>query len=274
MSNIQTIYSEGFKSSTLDKETEKILFQQNNVSALINPYVKLVWSIAKKYFIYVKEDERDDLFQVGMLAILHGIKNFDPSRDIRFASFVRYWINIYLKVYLKQNSFLKGGELAVFSKLKPFKKQIIEIFEQHNETLREELLGRLDVSESDLEAYYLWLTKKVITSFYDQDGNLCDALENIPDNYNGEQEFYETEKQILYQNIIAEAIRTLKPKERDIFQRIHLSNTPETMQEIGKTYGISRQQVEQLEKKALRQVYYYIMKNYFWNKNIDEIESF
>lgn len=270
----QTIYMEGFKAQNLDKDTERQLFNENNVSALINPYVKLVWSIAKKYFTYVNIEERDDLFQVGMIAVLHGIKNFDPSRDVRFASFVRYWINIFLKVYLKQNTFLKGGELVIFKKFKPHKQRIMAIYEQHDEDAKEALLEKLKAKEQDLDAYYLWLTKKVITTFIDENGEQCDVLNTIPDDFDCEADYYEKEKQVLYKNILAEAIRTLKPKERDIFQRIHLNIPAETMQTIGQSYGISRQQVEQIEKKALRQIDYYITKNYSWNKELDEIESY
>ena len=52
--------------------------------------------------------------------------------------------------------------------------------------------------------------------------------------------------------LLAPAIARLKPKQREIIQRLYLTETPQTSREIAKEMGVTRQAVEKHVKKAFR----------------------
>lgn len=58
---------------------------------------------------------------------------------------------------------------------------------------------------------------------------------------------------------LARAIETLHPRDRDIFISRRLAETPETLESIGKRYGISLERVRQLENRAANRVTQYFI---------------
>ena len=60
----------------------------------------------------------------------------------------------------------------------------------------------------------------------------------------------------------------LNERERDILENRVFSDTPTTLQDIGKRYGISRERVRQIEQNMIKR-----MKSYF-EREIDDFDSF
>ena len=65
---------------------------------------------------------------------------------------------------------------------------------------------------------------------------------------------------ILYTKV-AEFKKTLNERELDIFDRRIFSDSPETLQEIGEAYSISRERVRQIENNIIKKMKAYFKKD-------------
>ncbi len=93
-------------------------------------YEKLVYSIIHRY---TKSFDKDDLYQVGMLGLLHASKNFDPTREnIKFSTYAYYYILGEVKKYIRENRSIKVS------------KEIIQLNQKIEKTksLMQQKLGR------------------------------------------------------------------------------------------------------------------------------------
>jgi RNA polymerase sigma-32 factor len=77
-----------------------------------------------------------------------------------------------------------------------------------------------------------------------------------PEEQIGEVEFEELRKQSLYK-----AMTQLSERERLIIHRRRLIDKPETLNEIGKILGITRERVRQLEARAICKLRSYLIEN-------------
>jgi RNA polymerase sigma-32 factor len=71
---------------------------------------------------------------------------------------------------------------------------------------------------------------------------------------NPELMFAEAEELSHHSGILMEAMQTLPERERDILAERRLTDVPETLEVMGKRYGISRERVRQLEVRAFDKV--------------------
>lgn len=254
----------------LTKEEEQSLFKSSDVVAIMSPYVKLVWSICKCYWPFVSENEREDLFQVGVMGLLASIKKFDVLRGVRFSIYCKYWVKMYIRIYLKKTSFFKDLTSTDFKTLKSFKKKILQAFEENNVELKEEICQQLNITESLLDEYYLFLNRKIVSFIYHKDDKEEDVLNNISDNNEVEDDYFSSEKEEYFQGIIKDIFRILSPREKEVFTMLHLKDEDEkmTLQQVGDVYGLSRQNIDQFDHRIMNKVKRYIMHNYRWNKAV------
>ncbi|MCD6353236.1 MAG: RNA polymerase subunit sigma-70, partial [Proteobacteria bacterium] len=76
-----------------------------------------------------------------------------------------------------------------------------------------------------------------------------------------EQKLSDLETKKLFQEKLREFQKTLKGKERDIFENRLLSEHPETLEQIGKRYGITRERIRQLEVKLIQKLKGFLQKD-------------
>lgn len=64
---------------------------------LVARHLGLVHSVARKHHgLVASRHEYDDVFQLGLEGLLHGVAHFDLSRDVSFATYVSFWIRHYV----------------------------------------------------------------------------------------------------------------------------------------------------------------------------------
>ena len=72
---------------------------------LVTGNLKLVLSLLKRFT--KKEENMDDLFQVGCIGLLKAIENFDTSYDVKFSTYAVPMIEGEVKRYLRDNSSIR-----------------------------------------------------------------------------------------------------------------------------------------------------------------------
>lgn len=204
-----------------------------------------------------------DLIQEGNVGLMEAVKNFDPYRGIRFPSYAVWWVRAYIYRYLINNwRLVKIGTTQAQRKLFfNLRKETERLEAQGFAAQPKQLAQRMGVKESEVREMQERMAQSEVsldqpTSGGDDDTRLIDVLpdrENNPEEAATEDEWRE-----FAHERVAEFEATLRDKELEIFRARLLAENPETLQEIGARFGISRERVRQIETRLKKRLKEYI----------------
>ena len=84
----------------------------------------------------------------------------------------------------------------------------------------------------------------------DGNGEWQDWLED--ETQNQEVSFADTEEYLIKKNILSESLEYLNERERDILSERQLSENPLTLEDLSNRYGVSREELDKLKPKHLK----------------------
>jgi len=212
---------------------------------LINGNLKLVLSILKKF--NNRNENMDDLFQVGCVGLIKAIDNFDLSYDVKFSTYSVPMITGEIKRYLRDNSSVRVSrsikDLAFHSLQK---KEELTIINGKEPTVKE-IADALNLPEFDV-MLALDSMKDTVSMFEPiyNDGSdtiyLSDQLEDNKDN----------EYDIHTKLAVKEALNKLRDKEKYVlFERFLVGKT---QMELSKELGVSQAQISRLERSGIESI--------------------
>ncbi len=253
----------------LTKEEELRLFHEYQTKGSREAAVKLILSnlrvsvaLAAEYQ-HTRADQMD-LIQEGNVGLLHAIRKFDPSKNVRFYAYAAWWARAYILRYLL-NTFrlVKVGttqdQRKLFYNLKKEKTRLErEGFAPDTRLLADRLnVSERDVVEMDqrLGSWELSLDQPFSP---DSDGTLLDVLPARTPAV--DEELADTELRTLFRKKLAEFAKTLTEREEDILRNRILSETPLTLDDLGQKYGITKERTRQLEAKIIKRLRTYLKK--------------
>lgn len=230
---------------------------------LITSHLNLVVKIAMKFKNYGLL--LMDLVMEGNMGLMHAVKKFNPDLGFRFSTYAVWWIEASIKDFiLKSWSFVKIGttqaQRKLFFSLRKIKKRILRY--TNRETLSNEeikaISNELSVSEGDVVQMGYRLACK------DQSLNKCikigddskkELQDMIPCNSVSQEITYQNyEEKELKETILNNALANLNERSRDIFISRYLSENTQTLDELSKKYGVSRERIRQLAEQAMSKV--------------------
>ena len=199
-----------------------------------------------------------DLIQEGNVGLMEAVKNFDPEHGVRFPSYAVWWVRAYIYRYLINNSRLvKIGTTQAQRKLFFNLRKETERLEREGFKPQPLLLAhRMGVKESEVREMQERMGQSEVS--LDQPAGASEEtrlLDVIPDSgHNPETETADREWRDFARDKVKQFADTLTGKERDIFDARLLAEDPETLQEIGARFGISRERVRQIETRLKRRL--------------------
>ncbi len=199
-----------------------------------------------------------DLIQEGNVGLMEAVKNFDPEHGIRFPSYAVWWVRAYIYRYLINNwRLVKIGTTQAQRKLFFNLRKETERLEREGFKPQPLLLAhRMGVRESDVREMQERMGHSELS--LDQPAGAGDdtRLEDvIPDaGHNPETETADREWREFAHDKVEQFAATLAGKELEIFKARLLSEDPDTLQEIGARFGISRERVRQIETRLKRRL--------------------
>ncbi|MFK7873103.1 MAG: RNA polymerase sigma factor RpoD/SigA [Oligoflexales bacterium] len=201
-----------------------------------------------------------DLIQEGNYGLMQAVKKFNPYKGVKLSSYAAWWIKAYILKYLMDNRgqvriATTANQRKVFYNLQKETQKLLEEYDTADTRL---LAARMDVPEEDVIEMQMRLGGGEVSldeqvSFGDQGSSVSRgermADENLP---SLEDWVAQKELQELFFVHIEEFRKTLSERDADIFANRLLSDEPQTLQEIGNRYSVSRERARQLEVRIMK----------------------
>lgn len=224
---------------------------------LIVSNLRFVVKIAHEYRNY--GFKLADLIQEGNIGLIHAVKKFDPYKGYRLISYAVWWIRAYIQNYLiKSWSIVKIGttqaQRKLFFKLSQAKKQLETLSKKNPEFA--EIAESLGVKGSEVAEMDMRMGSRDVSlhEFIGDEGESRHIDLLAYDGDNQELALIKSEEKSLVQQNIASALTNLTERESYIIVNRVMADNPETLQEIGNKFNITRERARQIEKQALKKV--------------------
>lgn len=247
----------------LTKEEELHLFNDFQTTGNRDSAVRLILSnlrvsvaIAAEY-LHSGADYLD-LIQEGNVGLMQAIRKFDPAKGSRFHSYAAWWVRAYILRYL-----LNTYRMVKIGTTQDQRKLFYNLNKEKRKLEREGfapdtklLADRLNVRERDViemgQRLGSWDLSLDSPLGPDQEGTLLDVLpsQTTP----ADESLAHTELRELFRRKLAEFAATLDDRYADILRNRILSETPLTLDDIGRKYNISRERARQLEEKIIKRL--------------------
>jgi len=226
---------------------------------MIKSNLRLVIKIANKYKGY--GIDVSDLISEGNMGLIEGIEKFDPNRGVKLATYASWWIKQHIRRALSNKSRTIRVPVPVLeekNKINKFK----NTFEKKNnrEPSFEEIRKEFNFPREKLRR--LLETGQAITSLEANLGqkdtlSLADVIEDVSIE---DPAFVAEKKDEL--KVIKKILNKLNERERAIIiKRFGLNNEDkDTLENIGKIHGVTRERIRQVEILAMNKLKFYIKK--------------
>ena len=252
----------------LDKDHELALARawrdnrdERAMQTIINSYRRLVVAMATKFRHYGLPI--GDLIQEGNIGLMEAVNRFDPERDVRFSTYASWWVRSTIQDYVLRNwSIVRTGttsaQKSLFFNLRRLKSKYAEGMEHmplSHENVKK-IATELEVSERDVMDMdrRLGSGDQSLNMTVGEDGDT--ELQSLiaSDAPNPEDVVVGMRDGSSRSRWLNEALGSLSDRERTIIRERHLSYDPVTLDELGKTLGVSKERVRQLETRAMEKL--------------------
>jgi RNA polymerase sigma-32 factor len=197
-----------------------------------------------------------DLIQEGNIGLMQAVKKYDPDRGVKLSSYAAWWIRAYVLRYIMDNwKMVKLGtteaQRKLFFKLRQEQERLTN---QGFEATPKLLAERLNVTEQDVVEMDQRLGHDEVSldAPVGEDGKTTRADRVLPSTAPPVEESLGNEElKRIFREHLAEFSKTLKDKERFIFEKRLMTEEPLTLQQIGDQYGVSRERARQIEASLI-----------------------
>ena len=212
----------------LSYEEQQYLFKNinsKNRKKLIECNLKLVVFVAKRFFNRSYESLTPmDLIEAGNIGLIEAIEKFDYKKGYKFSTFASYYIKLFIVTEIYTNDrMIRRPYYYEYQKSKNVEEKIERVYSL-DETIINATMNNSDVLGAFIKDESINMEEKI------------------------EQE--ELKK------IISNALNELPSRQKEIiFLRYGFNNeNPKKLEEIANAFGLTRQRINQIEKKAFERI--------------------
>jgi RNA polymerase sigma-32 factor len=258
----------------LEKEHEKQLthswHHSNNeqaLHALVQPYIRLVISIALRYRNYGLP--LADLIQEGNLGLLQAAVKFDPKREVRFSAYAKWWVRACMQDFILRNwSIVRTGSTTsqkiLFFNLNRLRNKLANVNAEFMDTEDQQRISDiLQVSIQEVKNMESRLLNNDLslsaTISENGESNWQDLL--CDDRPSPEEVSLKNHDIRVCQAWLVKAMKCLNPAEQIIIKKRWLTENSATLEGLGKELKMTKERVRQLEARSIRKLRYYLMDN-------------
>ena len=221
---------------------------------LITSNLRLVVSIAKKYSRNTRIP-LIDLIQEGNIGLTIAADRFDYSKGYRFSTYATWWIRQAIsKIVLDQSRAIRVP-VHIIDQLSKMGKASSELYQElHREPTTKEIAQRMNIDEKKVKEL-----QSIVKEPISMDQILNDEEDATIGDLMADESITAPEEDIYKEEVtrkVREVLNTLNEREADVLARRYgLGGTrPQTLDEVGKAYGLSKERIRQIEEKAMKKL--------------------
>ena len=216
---------------------------------LIEGNLRLVLSVIKRF--ENRNEDMDDLFQVGVVGLLKAIENFNPDLDVMPSSYLCPMISGEVRRYLRDNDTIRVSRSLRDTAYRALQVRERLTAEKSKEPSVDEIAKEMGLpKESVVQA--LDAIQDPVSLFepvYHDGGDTLFVMDQVSDDKNGDKLWLENLS-------LQEAMHHLSEREKKIVALRFFEGKTQT--EVSSEIGISQAQVSRLEKSALKRMRKYV----------------
>ena len=213
--------------------------KKENKEIIINGNLKLVLSIIKRF--NNKNNNLDDLFQIGVIGLIKAVDNFDLSYNCLFSTYAVPLILGEIKRYIRDNTSIRISRGIKDNAYLILKYKEDYLINNGREPLIEDIKRDLNLNEYDITLALNSL--KDVYSLYDpiysDNGDTIYLCDQIADTSKDKDSLIALRK----------ALEHIKLREREVLESRYIYGM--TQSEIASSLDISQAQVSRIEKSAI-----------------------
>jgi len=225
---------------------------------IISSYRRLVIAMASKFRHYGLP--LGDLIQEGNIGLMEAVNRFDPERDIRFSTYASWWVRSCMQDYVLRNwSIVRTGttsaQKSLFFNLRRLKAQIAH--DTGHGPLNPEQTAKIandlgvNISEVNDMDMRLAAGDQSLNLTIGEDGETELQSLMASDAPNPEEVVIGMKDRESRSKWLNQALSALSDREQRIIKERHLTLEPVTLDQLGKSLGVSKERVRQLEARAM-----------------------
>ena len=247
------------KQTSVVGENELIIRAQNGDIWARNEVIKLNLPLVKKIAsksIQKSTLSENDLIQEGIFGIITAIEKFNPVLGFKFATYATWWIKQAMFKAISEQSYALNIPVYIQETVSRYNKTKQEMEQKEQKEInKKEIAKKMNLTEEKIDTFLNCFNRALsIEQGFSLTGNKELTLSEI----------IEDEKQNVEKNIIdtelkkdiKKALENLKEKEKNvIILRFGLEDKEKrTLEEIGNSYGVTKECIRQIEKRALNKI--------------------
>jgi len=227
---------------------------------LITSHLRLAVKIALTYRRYGLPTA--DLISEANIGLMQAVKKFDINKNVRLSTYAMLWIKAALNDFvLRSWSLVKIGTVAAQKKLFYNLGRIkarLGLYDNKELAPSEvkQIAGELVVDEREVvEMNRRMGGDSSLNTAVNHDDEKVEAIDLLADKtQNIEGNLAQKQEANLKKQILHKAMLKLNEREQYIVKNRMLSENPQTLDEIGERFNISRERVRQIEKRAFEKL--------------------
>jgi RNA polymerase primary sigma factor len=221
---------------------------------MVRAHLRLVVAIAKKYRRFTSLHLLD-LIQEGNLGLMHAVEKYDHRRGVKVSTYASWWIRQSIaRAIADQGRTIRVPVHVTETTIKVSRERRRHYQRHGRDPAPDEIATRTGIPLPQVERALTTVPEPISLDApvgEDGDATLADLIE-APDADNPLAAAAAGE----LGKLVAEALADLTPREQRILRmRFGLGGASEhTLQEVGETFGVTRERIRQIEAKALEKL--------------------